>query len=481
MQENIILITGVVAAVLWAFLGNTRPRLALLTCPLVIIALLFSSVISHSPAGVIFAFLVVLATISSVLLARPAPGASTWPRALAKYFFYILEAVVLLFIAILFLVLMGPGTLILMLLAGLIIRFSLISRDATVTHVFSTIGASMRQNLPLATSLKVGALGLTGKRRRIMERISDWLTRGHSLSESIKLGYNKCPGYALAMIAAAERIQQVPQAVASIEAQLAQRSLENRKVQPIAPAYPIVVVLVMFFTLAGVMTVVMPKFQTIFKDMGADLPLTTRFLLSAARNYSGLIMLFMAFVILVVVPVSIYLKFRPRRPGQPYLLSRIGDFIKWHFPVLHWFERNYSLLQTVSFLRLSIDAGNTVDKAIAGAAELDTNNKYRQRLVRWLDQVQQGQDVSESARKAGVGSALAWAFDQEINQGNTPAILDSLESFYRTNYGYIVNLARFIFWPCIVILMAIVVGFVVYAVFSAPVAMIHATVDAMIP
>ena len=477
MEENIILIAGVGVAVLWAFLGNVRPRFALLTCPWAAGALF----ITRTVEGVVLGIIVVVATLLSVLLAKPQPGKSTWPETLAKLFLCLLAVFVLLFIVIFCLITSGPGIVILMLLAGLILRYSLISRDATVTHVFSTIGASMRQNLPLATSLMAEAQGLKGKRRRIMKRISDWLTQGHSLSESIKRGYSRCPGYALAMIAAAEQIQQVPQAVASIEAQLSQRNIESRKVQPVNPVYPVVVLLVAFLILAGLLTVVVPKFQTIFKGLGQRLPAVTRFIVMAANNYSGWIILLMAVVILFLVPLSIYLKFRPRRPSQPYLLSRMGDFIKWHFPVLRWFERNYSLLQTVSFLRLSIDAGSTVDKAIAGAVELDTNNRYRQRLACWLDQVRQGQDVSESARKAGVGSALAWALDQKINQGNTPAILESLESFYRTNYGYIVNLARFVFWPCIVILMAVMVGVVVYAVFAPIVGMIHATVDAMIP
>ena len=229
------------------------------------------------------------------------------------------------------------------------------------------------------------------------------------------------------------------------------------------------------------MVFVMPKFEMIFRDLGQRLPIATRWIIAITRGYSGWIIALLGLVVLIVVPSAIYLKFRPRRPGQPYLLSRIGDLLKWHFPVLHWFERNYSLLQTVSFLRLSINAGHTVDQAIAGAAELDTNNCYRRRLTDWLNLVQQGQDVAQAASKTHVGSSLAWAFDQKINQGNTPAILESLESFYRSNYSYITNLARLVFWPCVVILMAVMVGVTVYAIFSPIVGIIHATVDATIP
>ena len=71
--------------------------------------------------------------------------------------------------------------------------------------------------------------------------------------------------------------------------------------------------------------------------------------------------------------------------------------------------------------------------------------------------------------------------NQKINQANTPAILQSLESFYRTNYGYIANLARIIFWPALVILLGLLVGVIVYALFAPLPALIHATIDSMVP
>ena len=45
--------------------------------------------------------------------------------------------------------------------------------------------------------------------------------------------------------------------------------------------------------------------------------------------------------------------------------------------------------------------------AIGDAAALDINGVYRRRLARWQELVQQGQDVSQAARKARVGKALS--------------------------------------------------------------------------
>ena len=135
------------------------------------------------------------------------------------------------------------------------------------------------------------------------------------------------------------------------------------------------------------------------------------------------------------------------------------------------------MVQTADGLRLALATGRTVDQAIATTLSLDTNLWFRRRLKAWLAAVQQGQDVAAAALQNRLAPALAWAFDTRVNQGNTPAVLDMLESFYRSNYSYRVNLARLILWPSVTVAMACVVGFVAVAVFSPMVAIIYANID----
>jgi type II secretory pathway component PulF len=130
------------------------------------------------------------------------------------------------------------------------------------------------------------------------------------------------------------------------------------------------------------------------------------------------------------------------------------------------------MIQVVELLRLSLNAGCTVNDAIKNALGLDVNNCFRKRLRKWLQKVERGDNISTAARESKLGSPLAWAFDEKVNQGNTLSILETLESFYRSNYSYCVNLARFILWPCVILIMGATVGFVVYAIFSPLIAII---------
>jgi len=61
------------------------------------------------------------------------------------------------------------------------------------------------------------------------------------------------------------------------------------------------------------------------------------------------------------------------------------------------------------------------------------------------------------------------------------SILETLESFYRCNYNYRVNLARFIIWPCVILVIGATVGFVVYAIFSPGIQIIKDLTEMVTP
>jgi type II secretory pathway component PulF len=399
-------------------------------------------------------------------------------RKLAKW---ILILIVICLAIALTMAVLGPWSFLIFVLAfmfvALLIGYALTSRHTTAVYVISTIGASMRQNLPLPMALESAAGGQTYERARIMRAIKEWLVQGYSLSDSIRRGYPKCPGYAVAMIDLAERTHQLPLALEAVEADMMARAEERRRIKPVSPCYPLVLLVIMFLIVLGLMRFVIPKVRAVLEDIsdGEALPAATRLLFEVTDfiAYRSPLPWLILLVVVVGAIGEIYVRFRPRRPHEPHLLSRMGDFIKWHLPLLHWFERNHSMVQAVEVLRLSLNAGCTVNDAIANTLDLDFNSCFRKRLQEWLDKVEAGHDISISARESGLGSALAWAFDQNVNQGNTLSVLQTLETFYRSNYSYRINLLRFILEPFVTVAMGLMVGFVVYAIFSPLVATVE--------
>jgi len=472
---EIIILLALLA--IYIYLGLKKPGVALITSPFLAGALIVAGVVKENPFVVAGAPVIFIATLVTVLLSKQEPDSENWPRLFAKWFFITCGSLFLIFLLLITLPLGIFSFILVVMFISSIIAYSLTSRNTTSSYVISTIGSSIRQNLPLPMALESAASGWQDKRSRILLNIKKWLVQGYPLSESIKRGYPKCPGHAVAMIAAAERIDQLPFAMKAIEANITAQTRENRKIRPVHPLYPLIVITFMFFIIIGVMLFIIPSFEQAITEMtGQQLPAITRVVMEITRfiayDYGWLWGVLILLIILVIIPASIYFRFRTRRPDKPFLFSRMGDFIKWHLPVLRWFERNYSMVQVVEMLRLSLNAGCPVNDAIQNTIGLDVNNRFKKRLKKWHRKVEQGNSISAAARKSKLSSALAWAFDEQVNQGNTPAILETLEAFYRSNYSYCVNLARFIIWPCVIVCMGIVVCFVVLAIFSPSIAII---------
>ncbi len=432
-------------------------------------------------------------TMAAVLLAGRGQEEPEWPQRWAKG----------LLIAFLGLLICVTGTVLLTNLAGtglliLIIFFAVVfliggsiyynatSTRSVTTDVVSTLGSSIEQHLPLPMALEAAGAGRSGKSGRAIRSIRRWLVQGHSLSESVKRGYPRCPAHVVAMIDVAERSNQLAEALASLRKDMAARAAEDKKVRPGGVFYPIALLLILTIVTLHIFTFVLPSFTEIMTEItDGVLPAPTRLLRDVGRfilfDYGWLFLMAVFLAGFSVLVSRMRRRFRPRQPGEPGLLARMADWVKWYLPIWHWFERNYSLARTIEVLRLSLRADARIDRAISNTLEMDVNARFRERLSRWLNGVEQGQSVSDSAKRCGLGAPLAWAFDEQVNPGNTVTVLEALESFYRSNYSYRVNLARFVLWPCLTICMALAVGFVVYAIFSVPVEIIHRMAEIVYP
>jgi type IV pilus assembly protein PilC len=416
---------------------------------------------------------------------RPRSEAPAWPRTWARWILAVCGFSVL---GIIGFVVCGQGgsfgLIFVILFIGAVIGAFITSELNRAAYILTTIGSSIRQNLPLPMALEMAACGLTDKRERIFRNIKKWLVEGYSLSESLRRGYPRCPGYAIALIAAGERIGQVPQAIAALEQDLVAKAATSKKVRPVPLMYPPLVLFLLFIILSFLMVFVIPRFMGVLKEMcDAQLPAATQLLMKTAEFLRGTpaAEIGLVFISMSAIAVIVYIRVRtrPRRPEKPYLISRVGDFIKWHVPFLRFYEWSRSMQRVAGMLRLSLNAGCTVNEAIKNTLLLDVNGCFKKRLKQWLAMVERGYDIGQSAGRCGLGSGMAWAFCEIDNHGNTLNVLDTLETSYRWAYSRAAGLARFIIGPCETVALGLIVGFVMYAVFVPMVAIIVAVGSSM--
>ncbi|MEN6424390.1 MAG: type II secretion system F family protein [Phycisphaerales bacterium] len=466
----------------YLYLAWKKPVVAFSMLPIVITFLVYVAAQTDSPEIDVVAVFLFLLTLMVV-------AATGWERQSRQWFhwgaWYLLVGIVgTLVMGVLLAGIHSLGTgyplVVIFIASGLVIFASLINYGVTSRHtravnVFSFLAASMRQNLPLPMALDCAATGDSSETGVILRGIKMWLVKGCSLADAVRRGYAQCPSGALAMIAAGEGIGQLPAALRAIEADVKCQTVGPRRLRPIHPFYPVLVIAFILFLMVGVMTFVLPRLDTALAEVvEGRLPFATRVLCSIMHGLTdgpyGILILILAAV--MVLSHSLYRSARRHRDRKGFLLWH-GDLLLWSLPFVRGFERRLAMVQVLELLRISLTAGCPVNEAIRGTLKLDVNLFLQKRLRRWLDRVERGENIAESARQCGLGPALAWAFDSGADTANTPAILELLESHYRSSYVYRVNVTRYILWPAAIVLVGLMVGFVVYAIFSPTVAIIN--------
>ncbi len=469
---------------IYGIVGYTRPAIAFVTAPFVAVGFAFAAVTLEDEPTVLLAPVLFVVAMVSVIVSGYTSDSREWYHrgALLGLIWFVLVLVLEAGAVVAGFHDTDAGVILpVLFILGMVaialasVCYGLVSRWTVAMTVFSTIGASMRQNLPLPMALDCAATGRSDATARVLRRIETWMVKGYPLSEAISRGYSRCPSRALALLAAGERIDQLPAAVRAVEADMKSRAAERLKLRPVHPAYPVIMLIILFLFTMGLLQFVVPTFKAVLEEVvegTAKLPVSTRVLIHIMEPVTSgdglLVLLLMA---IVAIPlVWIHGGWRRRRPERPYLLSRLGDSLRWRLPILHWFENNRAMVQVVEVLAMSLNAGCPVNDAIRSTLKLDVNLCFRKRLARWLQLVEQGEPIGDSARRCGLSNALAWAFDGGAETGNTPAVLEMLQVYYRSNYSYCVNLARFILWPIGIIMLGASVGFVVFSIFSVLVA-----------
>ncbi len=337
--------------------------------------------------------------------------------------------------------------------------------------VISTIGAAIRQSLPLPTALTSAAYGQHRRQARVYIRVAHWLSQGWPLSEALRRGYWRCPAEVLAAIETGEKINQLPKAIDALQADLTEKFNDYKTSKPVHPWYPVIVLTVGFTVTLALMYFIVPTFAEVISDVSdgtAGLHPATQNLLNIAhwfKGNNGANILFVVLPMLYITCVVIYVRFRRRNPNCPRFLSRLGDRIKWCLPVYRWFEKTFCNMHLARTLRIGLSTGYPINTILHNSLGLDVNFCYRKRIEKWLKKIEAGGDIAQTARQCGFEKTIAWAFDETVNKGNAPQVLEHLETVYRHQYNYRRNMLSAAGGPFVILGIGLCVGYIVYAMF----------------
>lgn len=238
-----------------------------------------------------------------------------------------------------------------------------------------------------------------------------------------------------------------------------------------ASIYPIVVVCVTIIVVCILLMFVIPQFTSMFEDMGTELPGITKFVIAASNFVKT-----KWFVILIVVAGAVFgVKYAKKTPGGAHFFGKI-DLKAPIFGNLHIKTACARMSRTMSTL---LAAGIPMMDAIEITSRTMDNIYFREAMSQARDDVAMGQPLSETLQRSGQFPPLVYhMLNIGEETGDIDGMLTKLADYYDEEVEMATAQVMAAIEPMIIILLAGIVGTVVFAVIM-PMMSMYSALDSM--
>ena len=235
-----------------------------------------------------------------------------------------------------------------------------------------------------------------------------------------------------------------------------------------AMIYPSAVISFAVLIVVGIMLVVIPKFESIFSDMGQDLPPVTALLLNTSnwiKNDHG-------WAVVLVSPFAVIFGLRLIR------MSESGKFfldsVALHVPVFGQITGKTAVARFTRTLGTLLAAGVPILEALTITRDTAGNEAFARALSKVHDGIREGESFAEPLRQAKIVEPMVVnMIDVGEETGELDSMLGRVADTYEGEVDTLVSSMVSLLEPFMVISLGLIVGFIVVALFMPLVSMIQ--------
>ncbi len=322
------------------------------------------------------------------------------------------------------------------------------------------LSAFVRAGIPIIDAIETLRVETRNEQfRGVLAEVSEQLRSGEPFASAVSTHPEVFPTFYVTILRSAEMTGHIDEVLAELADYIERDENARRKIKQ-ALTYPLVVIAFALVAIVVLVTFVLPRFQTFFNSLNADLPLVTRILISITDFISNYWWV-MALVFLAGAAATfIYFRTDRGRHTRDRFLIRapvLGELVR--FSIVERFCRILSSM---------IGAGVQVPDAMAVAAGGTNNLIYQEALVEARDAMMQGEGMAAPITATGL---FPGGVCQMIRVGEETGTLDDqldvAAKYYGREVEYKLDRLTSLFEPALLLGVGLVVGFVAVALVSA--------------
>ena len=325
-------------------------------------------------------------------------------------------------------------------------------RRADIIFATSQLAVMVDTGITLSTALNsIAEQEANPALRRVLLDLKSAVESGDDFSTALSRHPQCFDKTFISLIKASEQTGTMGEMLDTVASYL-RNQLETRQKIRAAMAYPAVMAVIAVGVTIFLLTYILPKFEPLFSRKGVKLPTATVFMMTASNiliNYWHL------WLIGAVALILTYVFGRKSEPGR-----KILDWLKINLPVIGPMTRKVTLSRSVRTLGTMVASGVSMLEALRLTAEVSSNWYYEQAWARVLDQVTQGQRISESLEdeRSLFPSTLIQMIGAGEETGKLDVVLGKVSTFYDREVEVSLKATTSMIEPLMICGMGVIVG-----------------------
>ncbi len=331
-----------------------------------------------------------------------------------------------------------------------------------ITQFARQLSTLQDAGLPILRSLRILEEQQKNRRfKRIIGAVADDIEGGSTLSEAMVKYQGAFDRLFVGMVAAGE-VGGVLDLILSRIADFMEKAQKLKSRVKGAMVYPVIVILISFVILLGLMTFVVPQFDTVLKEMldGAELPMITQKVLAVsnwiAKQYGWLVLIMSPMIF--VTTINVVKKFRNGR--------LVVDMIKSRLPVVGMLSSKIAITRWTRTLGTLIGAGVPILDAINVTAETSGNELFARMLQKVKNSIRQGDTFAAPIKQPGIVDLLVVNMVSVGEEtGDMDKMLLKIANDYDEQVDVLVNGMMSLLEPIMIVVLGVIVCLIVMAIF----------------
>ena len=284
------------------------------------------------------------------------------------------------------------------------------------------------------------------------------IQKGETLSDALMKYPKIFPSIMVSMVAAGEASGKMDVAFERMATHF-EKSAKMKALIKKASVYPIMVAVVAFAVVIVMLVKVIPSYESMFKDMGTELPMITKMVVAASEFVMGY--WYIIFFVVTVAVVGI-MGFNKTEPGK-----KLKGTISMKMPVLGKLNIKSASANYARTLSTLVYSGLPMIEALGITAGTMTNYWYEKALEKARDEVAKGVPLSEPITSSGLFPPMVSHMTKIGEEtGDLEGMLTRLADYYDEEVEMATQTVVAALEPMIILVLAAVVGTLVAAIMA---------------